>query len=115
MDTAKVKVLELLADGKISVEDATLLLDAMKQDEASAKVDSEATANRHEEIAKETELNVEDFVREAMQNVTDTVRKGVQTADEQLKKVKENNDDTANPFQQLEKTLQQLTEELKKK
>lgn len=115
MDTAKVKVLELLADGKISVDDATLLLDAMKQETTATQSKASTTAQTQETTAEQAEVKVEDFLREAVQNVTDTVRKGVETADEQLKKAKENNADVANPFQQLEKTLQQLSEELKKK
>lgn len=35
MEEAKVKVLELLKDGKISVEEATTLLDAMTTEEKS--------------------------------------------------------------------------------
>ena len=118
MQTAKVKVLELLADGKISVDDATLLLDAMGHDTSTAQQTQTTTSSddKNSETAKQTDINIEDFVRDTFQNVTDTVRKGVQTADEQLKKAKEQRSDSdVDPFQQLEKTLREFSDRLNKK
>lgn len=115
MQAAKVKVLELLADGKISVDDATMLLDAMGQEDATAQ-QAQTTTTAQEDKGAETAQQIEDFVRDTFQNVTDTVRKGVQTADEQLKKAKENGGDSAaDLFQQLEKTLRDLSDRLNKK
>ncbi|MCS4487318.1 SHOCT-like domain-containing protein [Staphylococcus americanisciuri] len=118
MNAAKIKVLELLADGKITVDEATLLLEAIGQETETSNPKTTKTVDEEEQndTAQETQTAIEDFVREAFQNVTDTVRKGVERADEQWKKTKAHEGDvTNNPFQQLEKSLREISEHLNKR
>ena len=79
MKEAKFKVLELLQAGKISVEEAAILLDAMATDTTTAQAqtnhsDTQKTEAKADDTNVDSDFksSVEDFVRDTFENVSET-------------------------------------------
>ncbi|QLK85534.1 hypothetical protein [Staphylococcus sp. 17KM0847] len=118
-EASKVKklVTDLLIDGKIKFEEAASLLGAMFFNDSQQQTTEHDSKNLGSETEASFETSIEDFVRDTFQSVTDILRKGVKAADDQWQRAKNKDDDhtTIDPFQHLEKTLQELSERLKAK
>ncbi len=122
MKEAKIKVLELLQDGKISVEEAAILLDAMATDATTAQAQTNhSDTQKSEAKADDTSVDsdfkssVEDFVRDTFENVSETLRQGVEYVNQQCEQAKQNKEaHPIDPLKQFEKTLKEVTDRLNK-
>ncbi|EKU48505.1 SHOCT-like domain-containing protein [Staphylococcus massiliensis] len=115
MSQAKLKILELLKDDKISVEDASMLLDAIdtKSQEQASTTNSKATSTSQEDTsAKDNEStsrqddiqDIEDEIRKSFRNVTDKLN-------ESFKRYEQNRDSgKKDPFNEMESTLKNLSD-----
>ncbi|MEJ7541779.1 SHOCT-like domain-containing protein [Staphylococcus intermedius] len=115
MEEAKVKVLELLKDGKISVDEATTLLDAMTNEEKVGHAAKEDKSERSEKTARDFEETVEGFVNSALDSVASLLKQGQKFINVNRDKVKEMSESERQAaLKKVEETLNEVRAKMKK-
>ncbi|WP_349421116.1 hypothetical protein [Staphylococcus felis] len=119
MNQGSVKVLELLQEGKISVEEAVTLLDAMNTNRGSSesegtdqfqqKKSKQSSQQQGHQSNQERTSEIEDVVYQTLRDVSDNLRKGFKI-DGANEGTRENKD----PFTEIEKTIRALRDQLYK-
>ncbi|MFO3702585.1 hypothetical protein WER83_06800 [Staphylococcus felis] len=119
MNQGSVKVLELLQEGKISVEEAVTLLDAMNTNRGSSesegtdqfqqKQSKQSSHQQGHQSNQERTSEIEDVVYQTLRDVSDNLRKGFKI-DGANEDTRENKD----PFTEIEKTIRVLRDQLYK-
>ncbi|HEC2152616.1 SHOCT-like domain-containing protein [Staphylococcus delphini] len=115
MEEAKVKVLELLKDGKISVEEATTLLDAMTTEDKVAHATTKDKSDRSEKTTRDFEETVEGFVNTTLDSVASLLKHGQKFITVNRDKVKEMSESERQAaLKKVEETLNEVREKMKK-
>ncbi|EIK0278189.1 SHOCT-like domain-containing protein [Staphylococcus pseudintermedius] len=115
MEEAKVKVLELLKDGKISVEEATTLLDAMTTEEKVTHATTTNKSDRTEKTTRDFEETVEGFVNNTLDSVASLLKHGQKLINVNRDKVKEMSESERQAaLKKVEETLNEVREKMNK-
>ncbi|REI09053.1 SHOCT-like domain-containing protein [Staphylococcus felis] len=119
MNQGSVKVLELLQEGKISVEEAVTLLDAMNTNRGSSesegtdqfqqKKSKQSSQQQGHQSNQERTSEIEDVVYQTLRDVSDNLRKGFK-----IDGVNEDTRENKDPFTEIEKTIRALRDQLYK-
>ncbi|MBI5974068.1 SHOCT-like domain-containing protein [Staphylococcus canis] len=106
-NTGRIKVLELLKEDKITVDEAMTLLDAMSS-EQTQHTSNEQVQNESEQ-REHSASDVEDFVFDTFRNMSDTLQKGL---NQWSRKGMFEERGKVDPFKEIEKTVKEIKNQM---